>query len=168
MAEAVPRIFIDATPLIALARIDRLDLLTLLPPPRGVTSTVWGEVMGHGKPGEDALEAARDGGIITVLPLGDPLAYPALGGGEATTLSAARGVGAAVMLDEQQARKLLAHDPTLATIPSHVSTIGLILLAKRLGMIAEVRPLLDALRRETFRMTPDLYQQALAEAGEWP
>lgn len=163
-----PRIFLDATPLIALARINRLDLLTLLPEPRAVTSAVWSEVTGHHKPGEQELLAARQDSIFSIVALGDPTAYPLLGAGEASTLSAAASVGAAVMVDEQKARNLLAASPALAAIPGHISTVGLILLAKRRGRITQARPLLDQLRAQTFRMSADLYRQALESAGEWP
>jgi predicted nucleic acid-binding protein len=58
-----------------------------------------------------------------------------------------------------------------ATAPSafggrHPGIIGLILLAKRTGIVPAVRPLLDDLTRQSFRIGSPLYESVLREAGE--
>lgn len=45
-------------------------------------------------------------------------------------------------------------------------TVGLILVAKRLGMIPEVRPVLERLRRSGMRLSETLMALALEKAGE--
>jgi len=47
-----------------------------------------------------------------------------------------------------------------------VGTLGILLRARRAGLILSVRPLLDALIAEGFRIDADLYQEVLNLAGE--
>ncbi|MSQ14780.1 MAG: DUF3368 domain-containing protein [Dehalococcoidia bacterium] len=44
--------------------------------------------------------------------------------------------------------------------------IGLILLAKQRGRISAVKPLLDDLNAQNFRISPGLYQAVLNQAQE--
>lgn len=163
-------IFVDASPLIGLARIGRLDLLTLLPPPISITTAVWDEVTRDvTKPGIAAIQQAAAAGTFSVVLAGNPAEYPFLGRGEAQTLSAARMVGAAVIMDDAEARRFRDNDPALAVaIPSMITTVGLVLLAKRAGAITRVQALLDALMAEQLYVHPAVYEQALRAAGEWP
>jgi predicted nucleic acid-binding protein len=161
-------VYVDATALISLARIDRLDLLTLLPGPVRVTRWVWDEVVGDAaKPGVAALLQASEERMLLVVEEGDPDAYPQVDPGESTVLSAAAAVGAIVLIDERKARALIEADPVLRRSIAQVSgTVGLILLAKRRGLIPAVRPLLDDLIRQSFWIGPAFYEGALREAGE--
>ncbi|MFD2570357.1 DUF3368 domain-containing protein [Spirosoma soli] len=47
-----------------------------------------------------------------------------------------------------------------------MGTLGLILRAKRLGVIISVRPLLDKVRLTDFWVTESLFEFILTEAGE--
>jgi uncharacterized protein len=49
---------------------------------------------------------------------------------------------------------------------SVVGTLGVLLAAKRMGHIAEVRPLVDELLRQGFWVAPRLVKQALLAAAE--
>lgn len=162
------RVYADATALIGLARIGRLDLLDVLARPVHVTERVWQEVASDaGKPGVSALVAARAQGRLLVVEEGDPTAYPELDGGESKVLTAAAAAGAAVLLDERKARALIERDPHLRDAIQHASGIvGLILLAKRRERIAAVRPLLQDLIRERFWMSQRFLQEILRLAGE--
>ena len=51
---------------------------------------------------------------------------------------------------------------------SIAGTVGVLLRAKQRGLVPAVRPLLDRLRTEGFRMRNELYARALALAGETP
>jgi predicted nucleic acid-binding protein len=157
-------VYADAGPLIALARIGRLDLLTLLPVPVRVTAEVWQEATGNPDwPGAAALLDAAHQGMLLVVHEGDAAHFPDLDVGEATTLSAAAAACAAILIDDIRARATLRRPSRQFT-----GTVGLILLARRAGMTPAVRPLLDDLRRETFRISRRLYEEALRAAGEWP
>lgn len=47
-------------------------------------------------------------------------------------------------------------------------TLGLLLIAKDRGLISQVRPVLDELRRTNFHMSEALYREVLASANEVP
>jgi len=49
---------------------------------------------------------------------------------------------------------------------SVVGTLGVLLAAKRTGLVAEVRPLVDELLRQGFWVAPRLVKPALLAAGE--
>ncbi len=162
------RAYVDATALIGLARINRLDLLMVLPNPVYVTTWVWDEVAGDDhKPGVEALLQAREVNLLVVVEEGNPGAFPDLDPGESTVLSAAAAVNGIVLIDERKARALIAADPDLGSAITHATgTIGLILLAKRRGVITAVRPLLDELVRQSFWISPTFYESILRQADE--
>jgi predicted nucleic acid-binding protein len=165
---AAIRVYADATALIGLARIDRLDLLSLLPTPICATTRVWQEVAADPtKAGVVAIETARAEGLIAIVDEGDSDAYPQLDPGESSVLSAAALVGGAVIVDERKARALIQRDAFLNQRIAHVTgIIGLILLAKREGRVPAVRPLVDELTRQSFRIGPGLYRRILTLANE--
>jgi len=67
------KVFADASALIGLGRIGRLDLLTLLPNPIFVTTRVGEEAASNpAKPGVAALLEARDVGLLAVIEEDDP------------------------------------------------------------------------------------------------
>ncbi len=47
-----------------------------------------------------------------------------------------------------------------------IGTLGLLLLGKRMGKVAAVRPLLDTLRANKFYINDRMHRSILAEAGE--
>jgi hypothetical protein len=49
-----------------------------------------------------------------------------------------------------------------------IGTLGILLAAKRRGLLPTVQPYLNALQSASFYLTPDLYGRVLAEAGETP
>jgi predicted nucleic acid-binding protein len=163
-----PHVYADATALIGLARIDRLDLLTLLRTPIRVTTYVWEEAATDpAKPGTPALIQARDEGLLVVVREGDPAAFPELDDGESAVLSAAAATRAAVVLDERRARAVITRNANLqGAIVSVTGIIGLILLAKERGRVPAVRSLPDDLVHQGFRISPALYRDALRRAGE--
>lgn len=163
-----PAVYADATVLIGLSRLGRLDLLTLFPDSVLVTERVWREVTQvSDKPGASLLLRARDSGLLRVVDEGNPDGYPELDPGEATVLTAAAAVRGLVLIDERKARAVAASDPFLRSrIPRVMGLVGLVLLAKSSGMITSVQPLLDNVIREGFRISQSLYERALHEAGE--
>lgn len=82
--------------------------------------------------------------------------------GEAEAIALAREhEGAVLLLDERRGRR---YAQTLG-LPV-VGTAGLLVQAKRSGLIREVRPLLDALRDSGFRLSERVYARAVVLAGE--
>jgi hypothetical protein len=47
-----------------------------------------------------------------------------------------------------------------------IGTLGVLLAAKRKGLVPAVRPLVEALLEKNFWISPQLGQRALAEVGE--
>jgi predicted nucleic acid-binding protein len=66
-----------------------------------------------------------------------------------------------VILDEEKAR-IAARLIGLKVI----GTVGILLLAKRMGLISSLKPLLDTLRREKFYISKQVYAAAIQHAGE--
>lgn len=149
----------DAGPPIALAQIDRLDLLYRLFSEIVVPPAVVREVaptLPHLPPWivERPLSLPLDRAIVWAAP--DP------GESEATSLALER-AAPGVVLDDRRARRL-AHSPGLHV----VGTLDVLLLAKRRGPIPvpAVRSEIEALDAVRFRFGRDVAQSVLADAGE--
>lgn len=146
-------VVVDSTCLIALERIDQLDILPRLFPDIVVPPTV-------------AQEFGSSPPWLTVRAVSNQFSAAALqtqlhrGEAEAITL-AAEIPADHIILDDKKARRI-ARDLGLRTI----GTVGVILLAKRAGLVPACRPLLDSLIREGFHVSEALYREALRLAGE--
>lgn len=69
-----------------------------------------------------------------------------------------------LLLDEIAAREVAEHHGLRFT-----GTLGCVRLARQLGLLDAVAPVLDALRTEArFWIGPELVDQVLRDAGEWP
>lgn len=66
-----------------------------------------------------------------------------------------------VILDDRQARGLAATYRL-----NYTGTIGILMLAKSKGLIPRVKPHLDCLGKEGFRLSESLYQHVLKVVGE--
>ena len=85
-----------------------------------------------------------------------------LGPGETQVLTLARSTrGAVAVIDDLAARRCAR---TLA-IPAR-GTLGLILIARRRGLIPAARPVVEELRRAGMRLADDVLNLALREVGE--
>jgi predicted nucleic acid-binding protein len=94
----------------------------------------------------------------------DALPPNRLGSGEQAVIAYAHAHQSYVAgLDDLQARRLAE---TLGL--TVVGTLGILLRAKRASLIPTVRPLVDAVVAQGFRLAPDLYQDVLQLAGETP
>jgi uncharacterized protein len=82
--------------------------------------------------------------------------------GEAEVLCLAKELKAGlVLLDEEKARK----SAILAGF-TVMGTVGLLLLAKDLGLIKEIRSPLNELQKKKFRISERIITEALKKAGE--
>jgi predicted nucleic acid-binding protein len=146
----------NSSPLIALDHLGRLDLLgvlfgTVLVPP-AVAQEVQPRTL---LPSAVQLR-------IPAQPAGPRILQASLGAGESEALALAVELEAdLVLLDDKAARRLAA------AIGLPVSgTLGILLEAKRSGLVAAVRPLIDALRPLPFHISGSLYEAVLRKAGE--
>jgi predicted nucleic acid-binding protein len=98
------------------------------------------------------------------LPLPSAIRDAGLGAGESEALALALELKAErVLVDELAGRKLARG----LGVPV-VGTVGVLLAAKRRGLIPALRDPLDRLRKSGFRMDEDLYETALLQAAEVP
>ncbi len=118
---------------------------------------------GKGKPGSKVIKEAV---WIKPKPVKDKTQVAFLLGslekGEAEVLVLARELNAdLILLDEEKARK----SAVIAGFEI-MGLLGLFILAKNLGLIHEVRPLVDELMIKKFRISDKIIEKTLKKAGE--
>ena len=154
----------DASPLIGLAAADSFDLLRDLFGSVTVTVEVYDEIVaGQGLPGADELRAAMTEGWLHVFPApADNTVFPDLGAGEASTLAAAidHDGPCLVLMDDAVGR---ARAQALGLTVSGAA--GVLLASRRAGLIDKVRPRLERLMARGFRISPEIAEAIIAEAG---
>ena len=146
----------NSRPLIALHQIGQLPLLETLFGSILIPQAVAGEVRSVGDlpafVSVRRLERELDATISLSM----------LGAGECESIALAREVSAShVLLDDLPARRL-AGELGLSVI----GTLGILLAAKRRGILPAIRPSLDLLVKHGFRIAPTLFQAVLGKAGE--
>jgi len=155
----------DTTLLLYLNRIDQVDLLSALFAQVCVPESVMLELdMGRLDRG-DTIDPRKLAWIAPVsvsqAAIGD-LPPNRLGTGERAVIAYAHiHPGHIVGLDDLQARQLAER----LNLPV-VGTLGVLLQAKRANLISAVRPLLDAVVTQGFRLASDLYRDVLRLADE--
>lgn len=155
----------NSGPLIALAAIDRFDLLALLYSRLRIPPAVWDEVVasGFGLPGAAEIS---DAGWIDVDRVRDTTAVQLLmerlDVGESAAIVLAIETKADVLLiDEARGRRVC--ESLGLTISG---TLGTLIMAKQMGYVDMVYPLLEQLLEKGFRMSATLYRKALELSGE--
>ena len=155
---------VNASPLILLGRIGRIDLLVQLAPRVVVPAGVVSEL--REGPSDDAARTWVEGlgiGFVADVARVDPLvASWDLGLGESHVLTLCRVLHQAqAILDDRAARNCAASLGLACR-----GTLGILLLAKRKGLVTQVRPLLDALLSQGLRLENRLIVAALRLANE--
>lgn len=154
----------DSSPLIAFSRINHLELLpplfdTVLIPP-----AVAAELFPKGKR-KKGTAALRTASWLLVQDLKDPQSLtavsPALDDGERAAIALAREQGVGLLIDEDAGRREAERLGITA-----VGTLNVLLEAKTLRLITEVKPLLEALKREGFWLSSKLIHDVLQRAQE--
>ena len=155
----------DATPLIALAKINHLALLADLFGSVVIPQSVHDEVVTNAPNRPGAAEIAKADWIHVQSPADQTkVAYLRidLDPGEAEALVLAEELSADwTLLDETKAR-LAAELIGLR----YIGTIGLLLTAKQKGKIMALRPLLDELCAKKFYLSKSVCRAVLKQAGE--
>lgn len=157
----------NSSVLIALSTIQQLECVAhrfpqgiLIPP------AVWNEVVEAGKEQPGAAEVAS-ASWITVLKVENEdfvsLLKMELDKGEAEAIALCREQQAdVVLLDEKDARRV-ARRLGLTVL----GTVGILIWAKRIGLITNLREQLDVLQtRGKFRLSQSVYEGALRTVGE--
>jgi predicted nucleic acid-binding protein len=157
----------DTTVLLYLGRIGQIDLLPALFDPVWVPEAVTLELDMGRLLRRDTVDP-RDLPWVTSVAVSqtmiDALPPNRLGPGEQAVIAGAYAhQGSVVGLDDFQARRLAEALGLPVT-----GTLGLLLRAKRAGLVPAVRPLVDAVVAEGFHIGPCLYRDVLELAGEAP
>ena len=158
---------INASPLILLGKIDRLALLEALQPNFVIPVSVKLEVLA-GPTGDVARDWIQTGRIQKrvindAIPHVSVLAWD-LGAGETAVISwALANPGAWSVLDDLAARTCAQ----IFGVPV-LGTLGILLRAKRVGLITTLRPELEHLLQAGSLLSSALIDEALRLAGELP
>lgn len=152
----IGKVVCNSSPLIALHQIDQLGLLECL----------FGQVVIPPAVKHEAISIGRLPTWVVQCPLADsPDLEPLrlyLGEGEAQAILLARELHAVkIILDDRPARRTAE----AFAIPV-IGTLGMLWAGKQRGRILEIRPWMDRLIEQGFRVAPGLYERVLADAGE--
>ena len=154
------KIVSNSSPLIALAKIEKLDILEYaIVIPKAVFNETTEPEKEYMKElyewGKDKVVGVRNRKAVEYLEL-------ILGKGEAETIVLSEELNAdAVLIDDLKARKI-ARLRGLKVI----GTIGVLLDAKARGRVHEVKPLLEELMKNKIRISEELHDHALELANE--
>jgi predicted nucleic acid-binding protein len=147
----------NSSPLIALARIQRLDLLPAIFESILIPPAVAREIA----PSIPILPTWLRIQAPSVLPPA-PLLRRRLGAGEREALALAIELRAdRIILDDLPARRSAE-----AAGLNVIGTLGALVTAKRTDLLKAIRPELEALLRTSFFLSPQLYNELLRAAGE--
>jgi len=147
----------NSSPLIALARVQRLDILPTIFESVLIPPAVAREI----SPSIPVLPAWLRIQAPNVLPPAS-LLRRRLGDGEREALALAIELRADwIILDDLSARRSAE-----ATGLNVIGTLGTLVTAKRAGLLQSIRPELDALLRTSFFLSLQLYEKLLQAVGE--
>lgn len=152
----------DSTPLIAFARIGRLQLLREIVDRLEVPEAVWEELVGA-RERSGAVEILRADWIVVRAVLNvPPTLLVTLDRGESEVIALAEQLRAEeVLLDERAARALALSRGLRVT-----GTIGLLVRAKERRLIPEVRPVAEEMRRRGIRYGERFLAEVFRLVGE--
>lgn len=146
----------NASPLIALDQIGEMKLLQGL----------FGEILIPPAVAREVEPGVPLPPWVKTRPLQQPMAgevlRASLGAGESEAISLAQEIRSEWLLLDERAARRLAQALGLRV----AGTLGLLNRAKEKGLVAAVRPHIEALLRAGFHATPALVERILSEAGE--
>jgi predicted nucleic acid-binding protein len=159
------KIVSDSTVLIGLAKIKKTDLLRDIFHKIYIPEAVFREVAEEGNRRAGA-KSVREATWIVKKTIADytqvNLLMTVLEKGEAEVLVLAKEMQAdLVLLDEEKARKSAVRAGF-----NVMGLIGILIVAKRLGFIRDIRTSIETLQKEKFRLSEKIMNMALKQAGE--
>ena len=152
-----------AGPLISLARLNLLTVLQILFEEVQVPEDVIHECMARpGNVDTARISEALSHGLLRPCTARE-LRIPGLELGECAAISRALEIGAALLVDERAAR---AHAAALGLAVT--GTLGVLVRARRRGLVGPLAPLIATLRASGQRLSHQVVAQALVDVGEAP
>jgi predicted nucleic acid-binding protein len=155
---------VNASPLIFLSKADRLEFLRLVAPEILVPNAVAEEIQQYGPndPTAQALESTSWLRVVEVAAVPPAIEAWALGPGESSVLAYAMMHRPMIaIIDDLSAR----HCAEVFKIPVS-GTLGLVLTAKKRGVIPLARPVLEELRQCGMYLSDRVLNHALSFIGE--
>lgn len=157
-------VVVDSSPLIVFDAIGRLDIVTATFDQILIPDAVWSEIRSQGKTiasfGEEL--PARFRRQPPIAPESIPSELMGLGRGEREAIAIALAdPDKSVVLDDKRARRTALSAGLIAT-----GSAGVLLTAKRAGIISEVTPLLDRLIGAGLYVDRRLRRELIEAAGE--
>ena len=151
----------DSSPLIYLSRVGALHVLAALFGDVVVPQAVWDEAVGRrpAAPGTNMIEEAT---WLRVVDNPSPLLDLGLDAGETAAVLVAESLHADLLLIDERAGRKVAQERGLVVR----GTLGVLVQAKQSGVLRALKPVLDALVADGFRIAPALVREALAHVGE--
>ncbi len=157
----------NASPLIALAKIDRFLLLKQLFDEIWIPDAVWEEVVvqGEGKPAADLTRSAEQATWLRRRSITETLTVEVLratlGEGEAEAIVLAQEVSAQwLLLDDDLARAQANR------LGLHIKgSVGILLAGYQAGLLDDIKDDMNALRAGGFRLADNIYSEVLRRAG---
>ena len=155
----------NATPLIGLAMLGRVELLRQLFGSICIAQAVFEETVSEGREEGGAKREVSSAPWIQTMGIKDRLAVEVLldelDPGEAETIVLARELKADwVVMDEKKGRRKL----TQLGLPK-IGTLGILLKAKQQRLLPAIKPELEQLRQKGFSISDTVMSSFLAEAG---
>jgi predicted nucleic acid-binding protein len=158
------KLVVNASPLIFLAQIDSLSVLSQLARAAIIPASVQSEIRVARKrhPTFKEVELPDWIQVEPDLPIPNAIAGWDLGAGESQVLARTLLLpDSEAVLDDLQAR----HCSRAIGVPV-TGTLGILLRAKRRGIIPAVRPLVEELIQKRMYLSRELVETALADVGE--
>jgi hypothetical protein len=151
----------DSSPLIYLSRVGLLQILPALFRNVIVPRAVWDEAVER-RPAAAGIDRLREASWLRVVD--DPPREPDLGldPGETAAILLAESLRADLLLIDERLGRKVAQERGLVVR----GTLGVLVEARQSGVLPALKPVLDTLVAEGFRIAPALVREALAHVGE--
>lgn len=153
----------DSSPLIYLPRIGALHLLHKLFGSVVVPQPVWAEVVER-QPDAPGVDVLRQAEWIRVVVTESPEVELGLDPGETAAIVLAEAIKADLLLIDERAGREVAQSRGITVR----GTLGVLVQARLTGALPALRPSVDSLVAEGFRVARGLIRQALVQVGEEP
>jgi predicted nucleic acid-binding protein len=153
----------DSSPVIALALCDQLELLDKLFNDVLIPQEVYNESTKEGKEPTPIIEKWAVGKVVEVIDCQKVNVFNETldkGESEAIVLYMEKSADY-LLIDEKKGRKIAVTNGIKI-----IGSLGILIMAKRKGLIQSIKPSLDILRPSSTRISDFLYEQALKMTGE--
>ena len=151
----------DSSPLIYLSRVGVLHALTALFGDIIVPRAVWAEAV-EKRPSAPGTDKLRQAIWLRVVDNPSPQLDLGLDSGETAAILVAESLHADLLLIDERIGRKVAQERGLVVR----GTLGVLVQARQSDVLPALKPVLDALVAEGFRIAPALIREALAHVGE--